>query len=316
MNNFIVLEEICQTQFSTILRCKNKTTRDIVVLKEIRQKKTEDAPSKEVLREILIMMNFTHPHIVKYNSVFVHKCQVVIEMEFCITSLSNVIKKISKPFYIGQIKKIIRSIALGIKFLHDHDIIHRDIKPGNIFIDENCVVKIGDFGSARISPQQKKEKEEQEEKKKNPQSKEKKEKRPLTPGVGTKWYKAPEIIFGNKHYDKSVDIWSFGCLMAEMFLLEPLFPGSTDFEMINLIFSFIGFSKEDEEVLKPQLHINHRERKKNIFVNTFDTAEKDSIDLMSKMLVANPNKRITVEEILKHPFLKNEESYMNCNLPI
>ena len=322
MNNFIVLEEICQTQFSTILRCKNKTTRDIVVLKEIRQKKTEDAPSKEVLREILIMMNFTHPHIVKYNSVFVHKCQVVIEMEFCITSLSNVIKKISKPFYIGQIKKIIRSIALGIKFLHGHDIIHRDMKPGNIFIDENCVVKIGDFGSARISPQQKKEQEiEQEEKKKNnpttsKDKKEKKEKRPLTPGVGTKWYKSPEIIFGNKHYDKSVDIWSFGCLMAEMFLLEPLFPGSTDFEMINLIFSFIGFSKEDESVLKPQLHINYRERPKNIFESTFDTADKDSIDLMNKMLVANPNKRITVEEILKHPFLKNEESYMNCNLPI
>ena len=316
MNNFIVLEEICQTQFSTILRCKNKTTRDIVVLKEIRQKKTEDAPSKEVLREILIMMNFSHPHIVKYNSVFVHKCQVVIEMEFCISSLSNVIKKISKPFYIGQVKKIVRSIALGIKFLHDHDIIHRDIKPGNIFIDENCVVKIGDFGSARISPQQKKETEEIEEKKKGGASKEKKEKRPLTPGVGTKWYKAPEIIFGDKHYNKSVDIWSFGCLMAEMFLLEPLFPGSTDFEMINLIFSFIGFSKEDEKVLKPQLHINYRERPKNIFENTFDTAEKDSIDLMSRMLVANPNKRISVEEILEHPFLKNEDSYMNCNLPI
>ena len=316
MNNFIVLEEICQTQFSTILRCKNKTTRDIVVLKEIRQKKTEDAPSKEVLREILIMMNFSHPHIVKYNSVFVHKCQVVIEMEFCITSLSNVIKKISKPFYIGQVKKIIRSIALGLKFLHDHDIIHRDIKPGNIFIDENCVVKIGDFGSARISPQQKKENLEEEKKKGGPNSKEKKEKRPLTPSVGTKWYKAPEIIFGNKHYDKSVDIWSFGCLMAEMFLLEPLFPGSTDFEMINLIFSFIGFSKEDEKILKPQLHINYRDMPKNIFENTFDIGDKDSIDLMSKMLVANPNKRITIEEILKHPFLKNEDSYMNCNLPI
>ena len=316
MNNFIVLEEICQTQFSTILRCKNKTTRDIVVLKEIRQKKTEDAPSKEVLREILIMMNFSHPHIVKYNSVFVHKCQVVIEMEFCITSLSNVIKKISKPFYIGQVKKIIRSIALGLKFLHDHDIINKEIKPGNIFIDENCVVKIGDFGSARISPQQKKENLEEEKKKGGPNSKEKKEKRPLTPGVGTKWYKAPEIIFGNKHYDKSVDIWSFGCLMAEMFLLEPLFPGSTDFEMINLIFSFIGFSKEDEKILKPQLHINYRDMPKNIFENTFDIGDKDSIDLMSKMLVANPNKRITIEEILKHPFLKNEDSYMNCNLPI
>ena len=104
--------------------------------------------------------------------------------------------------------------------------------------------------------------------------------------------------------------------MAELFLLEPLFPGSTDFEMINLIFSFIGFSKEDEKVLKPQLHINYREKPSKIFENTFDTAEKESIDLMEKMLVANPKKRITIEEILKHPFLKDEDCYMNCNLPI
>ena len=106
MNNFIVLEQICQTQFSTIFRCKNKTTKDIVVLKEIIQKKTEEAPSKQVLRELLILMNFNHPNIVKFNSVFVHHCNIVIEMEFCITSLSNTIKQISKPFHKSQIKKI------------------------------------------------------------------------------------------------------------------------------------------------------------------------------------------------------------------
>ncbi len=296
MNNFVVLEQICQTQFSTILRCKNKTTKDIVVLKEISQKKTEDAPNKQVLRELLVLMNFSHPHIVKYNSVFVHHSNIVIEMEFCTSSLSNVIKQISKPFHVAQTKKIIRSIALGLKYLHDHDIIHRDIKPGNIFIDENCIVKLGDFGSSRIITNY--------------------NNGNLTPLVGTKWYKAPEIIFGNKVYDKTVDIWSFGCLMAELFLLEPLFPGATDFEMINLIFGFLGFSKEDEEVLKPKLKINYREMKESIFESTFDTADKDSIDLMKKMLCANPKKRINIDEVLLHPYLSGEDDFMECNLPI
>jgi serine/threonine protein kinase len=296
MNNFVVLEQICQTQFSTILRCKNKTTKDIVVLKEISQKKTEDAPNKQVLRELLVLMNFTHPHIVKYNSVFVHHSNIVIEMEFCTSSLSNVIKQISKPFHVAQTKKIIRSIALGLKYLHDHDIIHRDIKPGNIFIDENCIVKLGDFGSSRIITNY--------------------NNGNLTPLVGTKWYKAPEIIFGNKIYDKTADIWSFGCLMAELFLLEPLFPGATDFEMINLIFGFLGFSKEDEEVLKPKLKINYKVIKDSIFESTFDTADKDSIDLMKKMLCANPKKRINIDEVLLHPYLSGEDDFMECNLPI
>ena len=296
MNNFVVLEQICQTQFSTILRCKNKTTKDIVILKEISQKKTEDAPNKQVLRELLVLMNFSHPHIVKYNSVFVHHSNIVIEMEFCTSSLSNVIKQISKPFHVAQTKKIIRSIALGLKYLHDHDIIHRDIKPGNIFIDENCIVKLGDFGSSRIITNYNNDN--------------------LTPLVGTKWYKAPEIIFGNKLYDKSADIWSFGCLIAELFLLEPLFPGATDFEMINLIFGFLGFSKEDEQVLKPKLKINYKEMKDSIFESTFDTADKDSIDLMKKMLCANPKKRINIDEVLLHPYLSGEDDFMECNLPI
>lgn len=89
-------------------------------------------------------------------------------------------------------------------------------------------MKIGDFGSSRILPE-------------NINNN-------LTPLVGTKWYKAPEMLFGTKNYDKSVDIWSFGCIMAEMFLLEPIFPGNTDFEMINYIFDFLGYTKEDNDV--------------------------------------------------------------------
>ena len=70
----------------------------------------------------------------------------------------------------------------------------------------------------------------------------------LTPLIGTKWYKAPEMILGSKKYSNVIDIWSLGCLLAEMYILEPLFPGNTDFEMINYIFDFLGYTKEDEEV--------------------------------------------------------------------
>ncbi|MCQ2817564.1 MAG: protein kinase [archaeon] len=295
MDNYTVLEEICRTQFSTILRCKNKKTKEIVVLKQIVQKKIDESPSKQVLRELLVLMNFDHPNIVKYHSVFVHYSNIVIEMEFCISSLSQIIKQISKPFHVAQIKKIIRSIAIGLKFLHDHDIVHRDIKPGNIFIDENCTVKLGDFGSSRILGENI---------------------RQVTPSVGTKWYKAPEIIFAKKNYTNKVDIWSFGCLIAELFLLEPLFPGATDFEMVNMIFSFLGFSKEDEEVLEPKIKINYKEQTPNIFENTFDCADALSIDLMKKMLTVNPEKRIDINGVLEHPYLAEEQTYMEVNLPV
>jgi serine/threonine protein kinase len=295
MDNYVILEEICQTQFSKILKVKNKKTKSIAVLKQIMQKNSEESPNKETLREILVMMNFSHPHIVKYNSVFVYKLNVVIEMEYCVTTLSNLVRYISKPFHTGQIKKIIRSIAEGLKYLHENDIMHRDLKPGNILINENCDIKLGDFGSSRII---------------TPSIKE------VTPQIGTKWYKAPEIIFGKKDYGKYVDIWSFGCLAAELFMFEPLFPGNTDFEMVNFIFSLLGYSQEDEEVLKPQIKFEYIDAKENSLQTTLDCADSDFIDLLKKMLVLNYEKRISINEVLEHEFLKSDKEYMNVNLPI
>jgi serine/threonine protein kinase len=295
MENFVILEEICQTAFSTILKCKNKKTKMIVALKQISQKKPEESPSKEVLRELLVLMNFKHPNIVGFHSVFVNKTNIVLELEYCITSLSNMIYQISKPFHIAQIKKIIKSIAEGIKYLHDNDIMHRDIKPGNIFIDDSNYVKVGDFGSSRIINS-------------NIKS--------VTPQVGTKWYKAPEIIFGKKDYDKYVDIWSFGCVVAELFILEPLFPGNTDFEMINYIFSLLGYSEEDEKILKPKFEMEYKQPKEDAFKITFDCADSDARDLLKNMLVVNYEKRYTIDQVLSHPYLANQESFLDVNLPI
>jgi serine/threonine protein kinase len=242
------------------------------------------------------MMNLNHENLVKYENMFVHKNNIVIEMEHCRCSLYNLINSLTKPFHVGQIKKIVFSIAEGIKYLHSNDIIHRDVKPGNVLIDEGGCVKISDFGSCRIISQ-------------NSSTK-----TPFTPQIGTKWYKAPEIIFGKKDYDKYVDIWSFGCLIAELFLMEPIFPGNTDFEMISYICNILGFSDEDNELLKPKIEID-RNDKNLLDSNLIDLADEDAIDLIKKMLVVNYNKRISIDEVLDHKFLKNYDYYKNINFP-
>ena len=295
MDNFIILEDLYQTHLSKISKVRNKKTKSITVLKQILQKNQDDSPSKETLREVLVLMNFSHPNIVKYHSVFVHKMNIVLEMEFCATTLSSILSKMSKPFHLGQTKKILRSIGEGLKYLHDNDIMHRDVKPGNILINENCEIKLGDFGSSRII---------------TPDIK------AVTAGIGTKWYKAPEIIFGRKDYDKKVDIWSFGCLAAELFLLEPIFPGNTDFEMISSIIALLGFSKEDEDVMNPQIRLQLVESKENFFDCLLDCADSDFISMLKKMLMINFNKRYTIDEVLADKFFSSDKDYMNVNLPI
>ncbi len=218
-------------------------------------------------------------------------------MEYCITSLDQIINSISKPFHLAQIKKIIFCVAEGLKYLHYNDIMHRDLKPSNLFIDFNSMIKIGDFGSCKIINNCN-------------------DRVNHTPLIGTKWYKAPEIIMGSREYDKSVDIWSFGCMIAELYLLEPLFPGSTDFEMINYIFNFLGFSEEDKEVLNPKLDICLRPINSKNFEITFDDAEEDAIDLLKKILIVNPKKRASIEEILEHPFLMERENFIDVSLPL
>lgn len=217
-------------------------------------------------------------------------------MEYCITSLDNVVSSISKPFHAAQIKKIVKCIAEGLNYLHSNDIIHRDLKPGNIFVDFNSVIKIGDFGSCKILS--------------------KAEKLNNTPSIGTKWYKAPEIIMGSKEYDKSIDIWSFGCLIADLFLLEPLFPGTTDFEMINYIFNFLGYSEDDKAILNPKLDIIFRDMDSMIFEKTFDIADSEALDLLKKMIVLNPKNRLSINHVLLHPFLADRENYIDVSLPL
>lgn len=293
MEKYIIIEEISHTLKSRIVKAKNKETKEIICLKIISETNTNDGPSKETLMEILVLMNFNHDYIISFKSVFSYKLSIVIEMGYCPSNLQLMISNISKPFTTNQIKKIIKQISEGIKFLHENDIMHRDLKPNNILIDDECNIKLCDFGSSRIDV--------------NDQSK--------TISVGTKWYKAPEILLGMKTYNKKCDIWSLGCILAELFILEPVFYGGTDIEVFNRIVKFFGFSKKDEQFFEMSLKVNIKEKEMRI-EEILDECSKESIDLISKMLVVNPNDRFSIEDVLNHEFLKDSQEYVFTHLPL
>lgn len=198
-------------------------------------------------------------------------------------------------------------ILRGLKMIHSANVIHRDLKPSNILVNDNCDLKICDFGLARLdnvgSP-------------------------PdninislLTEYVATRWYRAPEIMLSASQYSASIDVWSVGCILGEMLTHMPLFPGSDYRNQLTLIFELLGTPVgEDLESVKSQrarsyiktlpfkvkLDIdavvnNHPHRIKkvgNIPVNPL------ALDLLKKLLVFDPSKRITVDEALEHQYLK------------
>jgi mitogen-activated protein kinase 1/3 len=182
-------------------------------------------------------------------------------------------------------------ILRGLKYIHSANVLHRDLKPSNLLLNTNCDLKICDFGLARIAD-------------------------PdhdhtgfLTEYVATRWYRAPEIMLNSKGYNKSIDVWSVGCILAEMLNNKPLFPGKHYLDQLNHILNIIG-SPSDEDLNciqndRARLYLVNLARKPKVpFERMFPNADPLALDLLEKMLTFNPNKRITVEEALAHEYLK------------
>lgn len=187
--------------------------------------------------------------------------------------------------------------------MHSANVVHRDLKPSNLLVNKNCDLKVCDLGLGRGGI---KEEDDEAADKKNQQANEGSE---LTEYVITRWYRAPEVILCPSEYSKAVDVWSIGCILAELLGRKPLFPGEHYLDQVQRIISVLGTptSEDLEFITNTQarefvMKISKHSKKK--WDNLFPGASPLALDLLSKMLVFNPNKRITIEECIAHEYFE------------
>uniref|UniRef100_A0A674HTZ4 Mitogen-activated protein kinase 15-like n=1 Tax=Taeniopygia guttata TaxID=59729 RepID=A0A674HTZ4_TAEGU len=198
----------------------------------------------------------------------------------------NLLKDIHKCYILYQLLK-------ATKFIHSGNVIHRDQKPSNVLLDAQCRVKLCDFGLARSLCQR-------GEPQPSPV---------LTEYVATRWYRAPEILMASRRYTKGVDMWSIGCILGEMLLGKPLFPGTSTMNQIEKILRVIPApSPEDILALQSEYKasvINHMSSRQRVaFEEIFPSSTPlPALDLLKKLLVFNPDKRLTAEQALQHPYV-------------
>ncbi|TFK57138.1 Pkinase-domain-containing protein [Heliocybe sulcata] len=187
----------------------------------------------------------------------------------------------------------IYQVCRGLKSIHSADIVHRDLKPANLLLNANCDLKVCDFGLARSV---------------NSISPDGKDAGLLTEYVATRWYRAPEIMLSFKRYTKAIDMWSVGCILAELLTGKPLFPGRDYSHQLELILDVIGTPTLDEYYSitsrRSREYIRALPiRKRRPFAALFPKASEEAIDFLQKTLTFDPKKRITVDQALEHPYL-------------
>ncbi|KAK7491952.1 hypothetical protein BaRGS_00016798 [Batillaria attramentaria] len=281
--------------YGIVWKAIDRRTGEVVAVKKIFDAFRNQTDAQRTFREIMFLQEFgDHPNVIKLHNVIKaeNDKDIYLVFEFMETDLHNVIKRgnilkdVHKRYVMYQLFK-------ATKYLHSGNVIHRDLKPSNILLDSECIVKLCDFGLARSLTQI------GIDEAGDPN---------LTEYVATRWYRAPEILLASHRYTKGVDMWSLGCILGEMLLGKPLFPGSSTLNQIERIMCSIPTpSRGDIDSLRSAYGASVLDKAsgkpKKPLEDMLSEAPVEGVDLMRRLLQFNPDKRITADEALRHPFV-------------
>ncbi|CAH0479314.1 unnamed protein product [Peronospora belbahrii] len=296
------IEAIGQGSYGVVCSVRNTQTYEKLAIKKITPMASDEWDATHTLREIrLIRWLGAHENIISLKdlSMCKEKDELYMMMELADTDLHRLIQS-SCLLTEGHIRIIMYQVLSGVKAMHDNGILHRDLKPGNLLLNQDCELKVTDFGLARMMPNKS-----QSGLKQNSDDRVSM----MTEYVVTRWYRPPELMLApNGSYDGAVDMWSIGCILGELIARKPLFPGTDFMNQLTRVFQVLPVPEPEDRgytIEKGALKFlsslpppaSHALEDK-----LGDAAGPQVRDLLRRLLCFNPKKRISVDDALAHPF--------------
>lgn len=286
--------------YGVVISALDTPSNSKVAIKMIPRAFHDEVDAKRILREIKLLKHLNHENIIKIVDMMPPLARhvedfndVYIVAELMETDLHRIIYS-KQSLTIDHVQYFIYQILRALKYIHSANVLHRDLKPSNLLVNSNCDLKICDFGLARgIYPDDD-----------NVMG----GSMLLTEYVVTRWYRAPEIMLACHQYTKPIDVWSVGCIFAELLARKPYFPGEDYIDQLTTICDKLGKLPEQDLDFVTSEKAKRFMRKLSDkpvmpLSQQFPKTPPEALDLLNKMLQIHPKKRINVNEALKHPFL-------------
>jgi serine/threonine protein kinase len=292
------LKVVGRGSYGMVAKATDRSRGARVAIKRVMPMAEHSIDAKHVLREIRMMRHLgEHENIVKLEDLVCREKddELYIVMELLDSDLHRIIQS-SQVLTEQHIRLFMLQLLRGVQFLHENGIIHRDLKPGNLLVTRNCDLRISDFGLARAHSA-------------GTSSDGLSAAAGMTEHVVTRWYRPPELMLSpNGFYDYSVDIWSCACIMGELLLRTPVFPGKNFVHQLTLIFNVLGPPSADEVAYiqgkQARRYLQNLQVTEGVsFAELLPGASSHAVSLMEEMLVFSPAKRLSPEDSLQHPFL-------------